>query len=181
MLTTDQKGNIAELAIAFAARKLGIDVYWPLGEGGRYDFILDLGGELSRVQCKWAARDGEVVVIRCFSCRRTADGLVSRRYSVDEIDMIAAYCLELDTCYLIPFQELAGQRVVQLRLGPTRNNQQRRIRWARDFEFVAKLAALGAVAQLGERPAGSREATGSSPVGSTLYLALPLGAQSDDG
>jgi len=33
VLTTDQKGNFAEVAIALAARKLGIDVYWPLGEG----------------------------------------------------------------------------------------------------------------------------------------------------
>jgi len=33
VLTTDQKGNIAEVAIALAARKLGIDVYWPLCEG----------------------------------------------------------------------------------------------------------------------------------------------------
>jgi hypothetical protein len=33
VLTTDQKGNIAEVAIALAAIKLGIDVYWPVGEG----------------------------------------------------------------------------------------------------------------------------------------------------
>jgi hypothetical protein len=84
--------------------------------------------------------------------------------------VIAAYCLELDTCYFIPFEELGGQRVVQLRLGPTKNNQRRRIRWAREFEFVAKLAAFGAVAQLGERESGTLEVTGSSPVGSTLFI-----------
>jgi len=169
VLTTDQKGNIAEVAIALAATKLGIDVYSPVGEGGRYDLILDFGGRLNRVQCKWATRHGDVVIIRCYSCRRTADGQVRRGYSAKEIDVIAGYCLELDTCYLVPVQELGGQRVVQLRLGPTRNNQQRRIRWAREFEFVAKLAALGAVAQLGERQSGTLEATGSSPVGSTLF------------
>jgi hypothetical protein len=168
VLTTDQKGNIAEVAISLAAIKLGIDVYWPVGEGGRYDLILDLCGRLNRVQCKWATRHGEVVIIRCYSCRRTADGLVRRGYSAEEIDVIAGYCLELDTCYLIPFQELDGQRVVQLRLGPTRNNQKRRIRWARDFEFVARLGAFGAVAQLGERESGTLEVTGSSPVGSTF-------------
>ena len=85
---------------------------------------------------------------------------------VAEIDAIAAYCLELDTCYLIPFEVLGRQRVVQLRLGPTRNNQQRRIRWAREFEFAAKLGAFGAVAQLGERRRGTPKVTGSSPVGS---------------
>ena len=43
MLTTDQKGAIAEAAIAFAAVKLGIDVYKPLSDGTRYDLIIDVG------------------------------------------------------------------------------------------------------------------------------------------
>jgi hypothetical protein len=53
MMTTDQKGGIAELAIATAAVRLGIEVYRPVIEGGRYDLILGLGGRLIRVQCKW--------------------------------------------------------------------------------------------------------------------------------
>jgi hypothetical protein len=39
MLTTDQKGAIAETAIAHAATKLGIEVYRPIAEGGRFDMI----------------------------------------------------------------------------------------------------------------------------------------------
>ena len=46
-MTTDQKGAIAELAVALAAMKLGIEVYRPVAEGGRYDMILDAGHELS--------------------------------------------------------------------------------------------------------------------------------------
>ena len=64
MLSTDQKGAVAEIAIALAATKLGIDVYRPLHEGGRYDLILDVGGSLNRVQCKWAPRHGDVVIVR---------------------------------------------------------------------------------------------------------------------
>ena len=79
MLTTDQKGAIAESAILHAAIKLGIGVYRPLFDGGRYDFIFDLGTRLLRVQCKWAARRGDVVVVRCYSCRRTRDGQLKRR------------------------------------------------------------------------------------------------------
>ena len=41
------------------------------------------------------------------------------------------------------------------------------LNWAEDFEFGATLARFGAVAQLGERDAGSVEAAGSSPAGST--------------
>jgi hypothetical protein len=42
VLTTDQKGSIAELAIASAAAKLEIGVFKPLTEGERYDLIFDL-------------------------------------------------------------------------------------------------------------------------------------------
>jgi len=43
ILTTDQKGAIAETAIIHAAVKLGIGVYKPLADGDRYDLIFDLG------------------------------------------------------------------------------------------------------------------------------------------
>ena len=62
-LSTDRKGNIAEHAIALAATQLDIDVYRPVGEGGRYDLIFDLGSRLLRVQCKWAQQRGDVVAV----------------------------------------------------------------------------------------------------------------------
>jgi hypothetical protein len=44
-MTTDQKGAIAEAAIAFQAMKLGIGVFRPLGDE-RYDLIFDLRPQL---------------------------------------------------------------------------------------------------------------------------------------
>ncbi len=170
MLTTAQKGAVAETAIVHAATKLGIEVYRPVQEGGRYDLIFDLGSRLVRVQCKWASRNGNVLVVRCYSCRRAREGMRKRSYTPDEIDAIAAYSLDIDRCYFLPLSDIYRQTAIQMRLGPTANNQRLGINWAADYEFDAKLARpQGAVAQLGERPAGSREATGSSPVGSTLF------------
>ena len=69
-----------------------------------------------------------------------------------EIDAIAAYCAELDACYLLPLALSVGRAAVQLRLSPTRNNQRRRINWAKDYEFGATLTlSPGPIAQLGER------------------------------
>ena len=139
MLTTNQKGAIAESAIVLRAAKLGVGVYRSLAEGGRYDLILDLRPRLVRVQCKWAPRYGEVVVVRCYSTRRNRDGLVRRKYSADEIDAFAAYCPDLDRCYFLPFELFDGWRQIQLRLGPSKNNQTLGINWASDFEFQARL------------------------------------------
>jgi hypothetical protein len=149
-----------------------VGVFWPLTAGLRYDLVFDISGGLFRVQCKTARRHGEVVVINCRSSRRTAGGYDRRPYSSDDVDLVAAYCAELDRAYLLEPWRFSGQTVVRLRLAPTRNNQSRGINWADDFDFAATLASLGAVAQLGERLAGSQKVTGSIPVGSTSDLRL---------
>ena len=89
-MTTNQKGAIAETAVAHAATKLGIDVYRPVADGGRYDFIFDLRCRLVRVQVKWGARYDDVIIVRCHSSRRTRHGLLRRSYTADEIDAFAA-------------------------------------------------------------------------------------------
>jgi hypothetical protein len=165
-MTTDQKGAIAELAIQLAASKLGIEVYRPVAEGGRYDLILDLGEKLWRVQCKWASRRAQVLVVSCQSARRCAEGFIRRRYTAEEVDAIAAYSLELDRCFLIPIARVENKPAIALRIAPCLNNQRRRINWADDFDFAATIRRQGAVAQLEERRHGMPKATGSSPVGS---------------
>ena len=166
-MTTDQTGAIAEAAIAFEAVKLGIDVYRPVAEGGRCDMIFDVETHLLRVQCKWATRRGEVLVISCQSARRCAEGFIRRTYTSEEVDAIAAYNLELDRCFLIPISRVEGRPAIQLRLSPSLNNQRRRINWADDFDLAATLRAhQGAVAQLGERRHGMAEVRGSIPLGS---------------
>ena len=55
-MTPNQKGAIAEAAIAWQATKLGFGVLKPLAEGERYYLVLDLRPRLLRVQCKWAVR-----------------------------------------------------------------------------------------------------------------------------
>ena len=168
MLTTDQKGNVAETAITAAAVKLGVEVYRPIGEGQRYDLIFDVNSRLLRIQCKWSTRYNDILVVRCYSTRRIAGGkIVSRRYTETEIDAVAIYCEELDRCYLLPLELWSGRRQIHLRLNPARNNQMLGINWAKDFEFAATLVPHGAIAQLGERRRGTPKVAGSSPAGST--------------
>ena len=142
MLSTDQKGSIAEAEIAAAAIKLGIGVFKPLTDGERYDMIFRIGARLVRVQCKWATREGDVLVVRCYSCRRSRDGLMRRRYTAEEIDAIAAYSVELDRCFFLPIERFPGRSTIHLRLVPSRNNQALGINWADDFDFTATLGRL---------------------------------------
>ncbi len=74
---------------------------------------------------------------------------------------LAAYCGELDRCFLLPVSLAAGKHQQLLRLTPARNRQRACITLAEDFAFE------GAVAQLGERRHGMAEVRGSSPLSST--------------
>lgn len=112
MLSTNQKGAIAEAAILRAATHLEIGVSRPLLQDERYDFIFDLGHSLLRVQCKWVTKQGDVVVIRCYSARRSGDGLIRRSYSKHEVDLLVAYCAEVDRCYVLPPELFSGRREV---------------------------------------------------------------------
>jgi prevent-host-death family protein len=162
VLTSNDKGNIAEAAIALEAIKLGIDVLKPVTEHSRYDLAFDLGDRIVRVQCKWGAldRDRGVVCVRVGGSRHTPSGYVQSRYSAEEIDAVGVYCQGLDEVYLVPAEVVVGKRQLHLRIAPSRNSQLACINLGSDYR-------LGAIAQLGERSAGSRKVGGSSPPSST--------------
>ena len=138
-LTSNQKGAIAEAAITKRAVELGVEVYRPVMEGGRYDLIFAVDRWLLRVQCKWAQIYRDVLVVRCFTSRRTKTGLVRRLYTPDEVDVFAAYCADLDACFLIPFESVGMSPVIHLRVARAKNNQRRGVRMAADFDFAARL------------------------------------------
>jgi PD-(D/E)XK endonuclease len=54
VLTSNDKGNIAEAAITLEAISLGIDVLKPVAEHGRYDLAFDVGARPLRVRANGA-------------------------------------------------------------------------------------------------------------------------------
>ena len=76
------------------------------------------------------------------------------------VDAIGIYCGDLDRCFLVPIDVIAGQWAMQLRLAPARNGQRAALHFADEYD-------LGAVAQLAERVDGIDEAEGSNPSSST--------------
>src|SRR3954452_445542 len=154
------KGAIAEQAVMLEAMRMGMEAMKPSIEGRRYDLLLDTNEVLLRAQVKWAVlRDG-VISVNLRTSRLTPRGYVNTTYAADEIDGFAVYCDDNRECYWLPIEEFAGRTHAHLRIAPARNNQRQLVKWAADYAF-------GAVAQLGERRAGSAKARGSSPLSST--------------
>ncbi len=80
--------------------------------------------------------------------------------------------VEADEVWVLPIEDFPQQREIRLRLSPAKNNQRVGVTLAEPYRS-------GAIAQLGERVAGSHEVGGSSPPGSIDTEApAPAGASS---
>jgi prevent-host-death family protein len=144
VMYSNVKGAIAEQAIVLAATKLRIPVSRPVSEHGRADLVLEIGGELQRVQVKWGrlSPTEDAITVVLHTSRRTRTGHARSTYGPGEVELFAVYCGALDRCFLLPAPPLAGRNEIRLRLTPARNHQRASINLADDFAFD------GAVAQL---------------------------------
>lgn len=129
--STDQKrnGEVAELCFAHRAAQLGLIVSKPYGDSAPYDFVVEGGGELRRVQVKSASvMDGSSYHVNA------GRGASSKRgYRPNEIDVLAAYVAEEEAWYLIPRAELGGRKTIRVasRVAGSRGGfEQWRERWS---------------------------------------------------
>jgi hypothetical protein len=112
--TRKQRGELAEMGFMFKAAGLGFGVAKPCGDSERYDFILDSGKRLWRVQVK------STYVARAHSYAINAIGGSShnkKSYTAEQIDMLVAYIVAEDAWYVVPIAAFAPR--VHLKFYPT--------------------------------------------------------------
>jgi hypothetical protein len=109
--------------------------------------VIDDGRRLWRVQCKTGRlREGAVRFPTCSSFAHHANPKFTQRDYLGQIDAFGVYCPETTAVYLIPIGDVQLRRQGALRVDLPRNNQQRKIRFASDYE-IGRVSAAVAVAQ----------------------------------
>jgi len=97
-----RSGHVAELAFMHKAAELGFGVTKPYGEIEPYDFILDSGRHLWRVQVKSTATPVKRRH-RYYVQPGHGNGVYGRKtYTSDEIDFLVAYVVPREAWYVIP-------------------------------------------------------------------------------
>ncbi len=134
-MDTKAKGNFSTLRVLIALTKVGGLVSIPWGDAGRYDLIWDNKGKLLRVQVKTGRFRRGVVTFNAYSAYQyyRKSNPIRRGYKGD-IDYFGIYCPETDKCYLVSVNDVPD-RFPTLRVVPTKNNQSRKVRWAKDYEI----------------------------------------------
>ena len=134
--TTNSIGDISEAAIITRFLQLGYVVLTPYGRNQRYDLVIeDADGQFWRVQCKTARIQDNGTVVAFDTANHNVTG--TKRdwlHYRDQCDYFAAYSEELDKVYLVPVDQV-GNTKANLRLVPAKNNQQKHVRRAQDYEL----------------------------------------------
>ena len=99
-------GEISEAAFVVRAHSLGFLVAKPWGDSEKYDFVLDAGSKLWRVQLK----STEVVHARGYEIQPiySVYGKGKAGYTADEIDALVVHIQPCDVWYVIPVEAFAG-------------------------------------------------------------------------
>lgn len=133
---TNRVGEISESAIITRFLQLGYVVLTPYGGNQRYDLVIeDVAGELWRVQCKTGRLDDSHTGITFNTAIHnvTGENRQSRNYR-GQCDYFAVYCEKLNKVYLIKVEQVGTYSAI-LRLLPRKNNFNKDILWAKDYEL----------------------------------------------
>ena len=154
-------GDRSTLAIMAALRERGYLILVPFGENSRYDIVIDDGRRLARVQCKTGRlRNGAVrFSARSVSAHHRRPSTV--RDYLGQIDFWGVYCPETSGVHLIPIDEAPLRAAGSPRVDPPRNNQQRFIRLAAQYEIGRVQLERGQAETAADRVPGGA-AAGSS-------------------
>jgi hypothetical protein len=103
--TCKQRGELAEIAFLHKAAAFGFGVAKPYGDSERYDFILDSGERLWRVQVKSVAATYPPGShgYRTASCH-SRGSCKDLPYTANEIDFFVAYIVPRDIWYIVPVE-----------------------------------------------------------------------------
>jgi hypothetical protein len=133
-------GERSEAIITAKLLEAGYGVLKPFGDNLRYDLVIeDADGQLWRIQCKTGWIEGDDAYIEFatastyYHTRAGRTGYGRKDYQ-GQIDYFAVYCPNTGKVYLVPIDHV-GKTSAMLRLVPTKNNQEKNVRWAKDYEL----------------------------------------------
>ncbi|HEY7414068.1 MAG TPA: group I intron-associated PD-(D/E)XK endonuclease [Ktedonobacteraceae bacterium] len=127
-------GSISESAITTRFLELDYGIFLPYGRNERTDLLIeDPEGQLRRIQCKTGWVESGAVYFDTANHNVTGTKRAWRHYR-GQCDYFAVYCSDLKQAYLIPVDDV-GKTRAHLRIEPPKNNQEKNIRWAKDYEL----------------------------------------------
>ena len=140
----NEVGAITMAEVVRAVIAAGWNVLYSPIRVRRYDIVIeDVEGRFFRVQCKTGQLSHGAVFFRPVSLRAAKEETGWRRVTTTyqgDIEYFGVYCPDNGKVYLVPIEDVTTQAACYLRVDLPKNNQRKRIRWAKDYEVVPAMS-----------------------------------------
>lgn len=129
------RGDIGEIKFIEFCVKNGYNVLTPFSgcNKTRYDFVVDNGIDLKRVQVKYISLSKNNTLLVTFIKQQNGRNKVLR-YNKNEFEKFIVYCPDTDKLYDIP-TEFMNQKYVGLRKDKPKNNQTKGVKFLHEYEL----------------------------------------------
>ena len=129
-----QKGDIGEAKCLAKMIELGIPVSLPFGDNQRYDMIIDVNGQLKRIQVKYSSfseNQGSII----FKISSSTNHTTNKHCDTYEnnVDGFLLYNSLNDEIYYLPIEIDQGRKTITLRMEPSKNGQTKNCLFTKDF------------------------------------------------
>ncbi len=120
-----------ELRFAAEFTRKGWNVFLPYGDDSSVDLLIEKDGKYKRIQVKSTTPKKEVIVCRL----KSSNNWQVKKYTSGDIEEFAIYDAFNKKGYLLSIEDFEGMTEISLRMIKTKNNQEKGIRLAKDFEY----------------------------------------------
>lgn len=125
-------GDIGTSVVISEFLKHGINVLLPYDDNSPYDIVIHIDNKFYKIQVKTTEKvkyNGSEMQFE--ATKSNPYSKIDPKYTEEEVDYFALYCIENDWCGLIGFDEYTPQLIIRLK--PTKNNQKEKIKFANDY------------------------------------------------
>jgi PD-(D/E)XK endonuclease len=140
---TQDAGLIGQTAVLNRLVQLGYEVLMPWAdylaylvdkEETHFGFFKFRAVEVVRVQCKvaWLSKDGSYIA---FNTHKLTNRLTKKVSYHGIAEWFGVYSPDTGKVYMVAVSESGKGSETKLRLHPTKNNQEKNVNWARNYEI----------------------------------------------
>ena len=140
---TKSKGDLGLIHAMGDLAEKGWGILLPVTEHAAFDLVAFRGDRFLRVQVKYRAAVNGVITVPFKTCWADRHGIHTQPVDRNEVDLFSIYCPDTKICYYLDPSSIA-ESTISLRLEPTRNNNSKRVRWAKDHVEIPAVRGIPA-------------------------------------
>lgn len=130
------KGDIGVTQVIAKLTELGWCVGIPISEHQKYDLFAEKNGITHTVQVRYTTPKDDSIKVKLCNSWSDKNGVHTNERQKGDYTLLAIYVPSIDVFFVTDNELGKNGRMINLRIGPSKNNQTKGIRLAEDYKII---------------------------------------------